>query len=111
MDIAAFQDGHVDYENLEDFLRVSKECADKHSIQLWVNTETFDRDVPGTLPAIKWQKLWLKLAAAERAGITNAITFEFSHFFSPHSPCPGAANLWKRYCEYAKVNLKEKGNR
>jgi len=49
---------------------------------------------------IKWEKLLLKLRAAERAGIAKAITFEFSHFMSPQSAYLQAGHLYNRYLEY-----------
>ena len=54
VDIAAFQDGHVDYEDLETFLQINAELAAKHHIELWTNAETFDRDIPGSMPPIDW---------------------------------------------------------
>ena len=50
---------------------------------------------------IKWEKMRLKLEAAARAGVDKAITFEFSHFMSPHSIYPSAHGLFDRYMEYA----------
>ena len=49
---------------------------------------------------IKWEKLLLKLNAAEQVGIEKAITFEFSHFMSPHSAYQQAHGLYNRYCEH-----------
>jgi hypothetical protein len=49
---------------------------------------------------IKWDKLKLKLEAAAQAGISNAITFEFSHFMSPNSAYLQAKHLYNRYQEY-----------
>ena len=73
--------------------------ADKYGIETWTNCESFDRDMPFRFPPIKWEKLRLKLKAAEEAGIENAITFEFSHFLSPHSMYKSAGGLFDRYCE------------
>lgn len=100
VDIVAFQDGHVDFNELEEFLVINKALADKHGIQCWTNSETFDRDMPIKFPPIKWEKLLLKLNAAEKAGYENAITFEFSHFMSPNSCYPQAHHLYNRYCEH-----------
>jgi hypothetical protein len=49
---------------------------------------------------IKWEKLLLKLKAAQQVGVEKAITFEFSHFMSPHSCYPQAHHLFNRYCEH-----------
>ena len=62
--------------------------------------ETSDRDMPIDFLPIRWDKLLLKLKAAEAAGITRAITFEFSHFLSLNSSCRSAGHLYNRYREY-----------
>lgn len=100
VDIVAFQDGHVEFDELKDFLTVNKELAEMHGLECWTNTETFDRDMPIKFLPIKWDKLWLKLKAAEEVGIENAITFEFSHFMSPQSAYLQAGHLYNRYLEY-----------
>ncbi len=100
VDIVAFQDGHVDYDELVDFLKINKRLCDKHGLQCWTNSETFDRDMPIRFLPIKWEKLKLKLEMAAEAGIENAITFEFSHFMSPQSMYLSAGHLYKRYKEY-----------
>ncbi len=104
VDICAFQDGHVDYSQLTEVLKLNQELADKHGIELWTNVETFDRDMPFRFPPIKWDKMRFKLQAAEAAGIQKACTFEFSHFMSPNSFWLQAGNLYNRYCEH--FNLK-----
>ncbi|MCK3685622.1 DUF4434 domain-containing protein [Maribellus sp. YY47] len=100
VDIVAFQDGHIDFSELDDFLRINKQLADKHGIRSWTNSETFDRDMPIKFLPIKWEKLLMKLQAAERAGMEQAITFEFSHFMSPQSAYLQAGHLYNRYKEY-----------
>jgi hypothetical protein len=84
VDIVAFQDGHVDYDELVDFLKINKRLC----------------DMPIRFLPIKWDKLKLKLDLAAQAGIENAITFEFSHFMSPQSMYPSAGHLYNRYKEY-----------
>ena len=103
VDIVAFQDGHVDYHELNDFLALNKALADKNNLRCWTNSETFDRDMPIKFLPIKWEKLKLKLEAAESIGIEKAITFEFSHFLSPNSCYPQAHNLFDRYCEHFRI--------
>jgi len=103
VDIVAFQDGHVDHHALPDFLAVNKSLADRNGLRSWSNVETFDRDMPVKFPPIKWEKLLLKLEAARSAGAEKAITFEFSHFLSPHSCYPQAGNLFRRYCEHFEI--------
>lgn len=99
VDIVAFQDGHVEIELLPTFLKINKRICEANGIECWTNSESFDRDMPIDFLPIKWEKLRLKLKAAEEAGITNAITFEFSHFISPHSMYKSARYLFDRYCE------------
>ncbi|MCS2453153.1 DUF5109 domain-containing protein [Bacteroides thetaiotaomicron] len=51
---------------------------------------------------IKYRKsyLLLKLDAARRAGMENAISrLSFSHFMSPNSAYLQAGHLYERYCE------------
>ena len=42
----------------------------------------------------------MKLEAAQRVGMEQAITFEFSHFMSPQSAYLQAGHLYNRYQEY-----------
>ena len=100
VDIVAFQDGHVDFPELADFLAINKQLADRYGMLCWTNTESFDRDMPIKFLPIKWEKLLLKMKMAEQAGITDAITFEFSHFMSPQSAYLQAGHLYNRYMEY-----------
>ena len=104
VDAVAFQDGHVDYHELPDFLAANQALADKYGLHCWTNSETFDRDMPIKFLPIKWEKLLLKLEAAQRVGVEKAITFEFSHFLSPHSCYPQAPHLFRRYCEHFGLN-------
>ena len=105
VDIVAFQDGHVDFKELQEFLRINNDLAHKYGLKCWTNTETFDRDMPIKFPPIKWEKLLLKLDAAEKAGLEKAITFEFSHFLSPNSDYGQAKGLFDRYCEHFGIDL------
>ena len=106
VDIVAFQDGHVEYDELPEFLRINKRLADRYGLECWTNTETFDRDMPIKFLPIKWEKLRLKLRMAEEAGIDQAITFEFSHFMSPQSAYLQAGHLYDRYLEYLNTSKK-----
>ena len=99
VDIVAFQDGLVEIELLPTFLEINKRLCDENGIECWSNVESFDRDMPIDFLPIKWEKLRLKLKAAEEAGLSNAITFEFSHFISPNSMYKSAGGLYDRYCE------------
>lgn len=100
VDIVAFQDGHVDFFALDEFLAVNQELARRHGLRGWTNSETFDRDMPIKFLPIKWEKLLLKLEAAARARVEKAITFEFSHFMSPNSGYLQAGHLYRRYREH-----------
>ena len=46
VDACAFQDGHIDYDELDAFFSVNKKLADKYGMQCWTNAESFDRDMP-----------------------------------------------------------------
>ena len=100
VDAVAFQDGHIDYDELDAFFSVNKKLADKYGMQCWTNAETFDRDMPIQFLPIKFDKLRMKLEAAARCGYDKAITFEFSHFMSPQSAYLQAGHLYDRYREY-----------
>lgn len=100
VDAVAFQDGHIDYHELDDFFAVNKKIADQYGLQCWTNAESFDRDMPIKFLPIKFEKLRLKLEAARKAGYDKAITFEFSHFMSPQSAYLQAGHLFNRYKEY-----------
>jgi len=100
VDICAFQDGHIDYDELDAFFAVNKRLCQRHGIECWTNAESFDRDMPIKFLPIKFDKLRLKLEAARRAGLDKAITFEFSHFMSPQSMYRSASGLYDRYREY-----------
>jgi Domain of unknown function (DUF4434) len=102
VDIVAFQDGHCEFHELEEFLTVNKSLTDRHGMYSWTNCESFDRDMPIKFLPIKWEKMLLKLEAARAAGMDKAITFEFSHFMSPNSCYQQAHGLFNRYREYFK---------
>lgn len=99
----AFQDGHIDYDELDAFFTVNKRLADKYGMECWTNAETFDRDMPIRFLPIKFDKLRMKLEAAARCGYDKAITFEFSHFMSPQSAYLQAGHLYDRYKEYFDI--------
>ncbi|MBX3728171.1 MAG: DUF4434 domain-containing protein [Candidatus Sumerlaeia bacterium] len=103
VDIVAFQDGHVDYAVLPDYLAVNAALAREHGIACWSNIESFDRDMPIKFPPIGWRKMRYKMQAAMRAGVDKLITFEFSHFMSPNSIYPAAHTLHRRYMEFKRA--------
>lgn len=103
VDACAFQDGHIDYDELDAFFSVNKKLANKYGMQCWTNAETFDRDMPIKFLPIKFDKLRMKLEAAGRCGYDKAITFEFSHFMSPQSAYLQAGHLYNRYKDYFDI--------
>ncbi|MBE6380838.1 MAG: DUF4434 domain-containing protein [Lentisphaerae bacterium] len=103
VDIVAFQDGHCDYHELEDYIAMNTELASRFNVKVWTNCESFDRDMPINFLPIKWEKMLLKLEAARKAGVDKAITFEFSHFMSPNSCYRAAGHLYNRYREYFNI--------
>ncbi|MFI4912603.1 MAG: DUF4434 domain-containing protein [Sedimentisphaeraceae bacterium JB056] len=100
VDIVAFQDGNVDYNELCDYLGVNARLAAKYGLTSWTNVETFDRDMPIKFPPISWPALLKKMQCATEAGVDKQITFEFSHFLSPNSIYPSARNLNKLYTKW-----------
>jgi len=105
IDAVAFQDGHIDYNELPAFFEVNKKLADRFGLECWTNVESFDRDMPIKFLPIKFDKLRLKLEAAANAGYDKAITFEFSHFMSPQSAYLQAGHLYNRYQEYLQASI------
>lgn len=103
VDACAFQDGQIDYDELDAFFEVNKKLTDKYGLECWTNAESFDRDMPIKFLPIKFDKLRLKLEAAKRANYDKAITFEFSHFMSPQSAYLQAGYLYNRYREYFNI--------
>lgn len=103
VDACAFQDGHIDYDELDAFFSVNKKLADRYGMQCWTNAESFDRDMPIRFFPIKFDKLRMKLEAAKRCRYDKAITFEFSHFMSPQSAYIQAHHLYDRYKEYFNI--------
>ena len=103
VDACAFQDGHIDYDELDAFFSVNKKLADRYGMQCWTNAESFDRDMPIKFFPIKFDKLRMKLEAAARCGYDKAITFEFSHFMSPQSAYLQAGHLYDRYKDYFNI--------
>lgn len=103
VDACAFQDGHIDYDELDAFFEVNKKLADRYNMECWTNAETFDRDMPIKFLPIKFDKLRMKLEAAKRVGYEKAITFEFAHFMSPQSSYLQAGHLYNRYKEYFNI--------
>ncbi len=97
VDIVAFQDGQVDFQELPTYLEINTRLARTHGLRAWSNVETFERGMPINFLPIAWPNLRYKLEAAEAASVEKLITFEFSHFMSPNAMYPSAHMLHKRY--------------
>ncbi|MBN8691495.1 MAG: DUF4434 domain-containing protein [Armatimonadetes bacterium] len=104
IDICAFQDGQVHYQELPDFVEGIAALGKKHGMTIWSNLESFDRDMPIKFPPADWRYLRFKMEAASQVA-EKIITFEFPHFVSPHSCYPAAHNLFDRYCEHFQISL------
>ncbi|MDH3252343.1 MAG: DUF4434 domain-containing protein [Ignavibacteria bacterium] len=102
IDFAAFQDGTAPLNELDEYLRQASLVMEELGIQLWNNVETFSRDMPIKFPPIDFRELREKLIISARYAKKN-ITFEFSHFMSPHSCYPAARNLYNRYREFFRL--------
>ncbi len=102
VDIVAFQDGHVSFQDLPHYLKANGELAKKYKISSWSNIETFDRDMPIKFPPLDHRTLQYKMEQAANAGVDKLITFEFSHFMSPNSVHPSAHHLYDRYREWLR---------
>ncbi|MBL8863179.1 MAG: DUF4434 domain-containing protein [Planctomycetes bacterium] len=100
VDCVAFQDGGVPFALLPEFLAVNAELARANGLANWSSVESFDRDVHVKYPPIAWPKLRYKLECALAAGVSKLITFEYSHFLSPHSMYSSAHALHRRYREW-----------
>jgi hypothetical protein len=99
IDIYAFMDGHVDFRELESYVKATVEVFAKYGAAFWSNLETFDRDMPWRFPPIEWIKLKHKLETVQPY-VEKIITFEAPHFLSPYSTFPSAKNLYQRYMNY-----------
>ena len=97
-------DGHVQFKDLESYVKATCEVFQKHGIAYWSNLETFDRDMPWKFPPIEWNKMRHKLEVVQPY-VEKIITFEVPHFLSPNSLYPSAGRLCSRYLQY----LEEKG--
>lgn len=107
IDLCAFQDGQVHYQELPEFVKQIGILGKKHGITIWSNLECFDRDMPIKFPPADWRYLRFKLEAASQVA-EKIITFEFPHFMSPNSCYPAAHNLFERYCEHFGIEFENK---
>jgi hypothetical protein len=98
VDIIAFQDGTTAMDEYAEFLAEAQAFCREFSIEFWNNVESFDREMSYNFPPRDIRVITRRLRIAEPF-VKKHITFEFSHFMSPNSSFPGAANLYKRYRE------------
>jgi hypothetical protein len=98
IDIMAFQDGTAKDDEIEGFASEASRLSKEFGIEFWSNTETFDRTLSYHFPPRDIRVLRKRLEATQQH-VSKTITFEFPHFMSPNSSFPGAANLYRRYCE------------
>ncbi len=105
IDICAFQDGSCTFEmnksetfELEDYLKEAHELSREFNLTNWTNIESFGRRYHIRFPPIDWRILKRKMEMATPYS-EKLITFEFSHFMSPHSMYPSARKLYERYRE------------
>ncbi len=98
INIAAFQDGTAPLEELDAYLARARDVMHALKIELWNNVETFSREMPMKFPPLDFRELHAKLRVSKSFASKN-ITFEFSHFMSPHSCYLAARNLFRRYTE------------
>lgn len=104
VNICAFQDGQLHYDQLSEFSAGIAELGKKHGITIWSNIESFDRDMPIKFPPADWRYLRYKMETASRKA-EKLITFEFPHFMSPHSSYASAHHLFNRYCEHFGIEV------
>jgi hypothetical protein len=98
VDYCAFQDGTAPLSELEAYVAAAHSACEEAGIILWNNVETFSRDFPIKFPPQDFRIIKEKLRITDPY-VAKHITFEFSHFMSPNSVYPAAANLYKRYRE------------
>ena len=77
VDACAFQDGHIDYDELDAFFTVNKKLADKYGMKCWTNAETFDRDMPINFLPIKFDKLRMKLKLQRELAMIKPLRLNF----------------------------------
>jgi len=102
VDIVAFQDGHVPFMELHDYMKINISLAQKYGLQSWSNLESFSRESNMGFWPLRWDDMKYKMEVASQSGMEKIITWEFSHYLSPQSLFPSAKNLFKRYSEYIK---------
>ncbi|MBL8858916.1 MAG: DUF4434 domain-containing protein [Planctomycetes bacterium] len=98
--VVLLQERGVPSAELPEYLALTSRLARAHGLEAWVNVESLDRDAKIEYMPIAWPKLRSKMDAALASGANKLITFEYSHFLSPHSMFHSAHTLHKRYREW-----------
>ena len=91
-------EGNLSSEEIGYFAKMEEVCK-KYDIELWANTETFERDVRKQFYPIPFDLLRAKIDMLTPY-VKKFITFEFSHFLSPQSIYLSARNLNNLYKDY-----------
>jgi len=99
VDVVLFQDGPGTAAAAQDRLAANAQLARQHGVACWSNVETYDRELRERMP-IAWPRLRHRMEAALAARVDKLITFEYSHFLSPHSMYGSAHALHRRYREW-----------
>ncbi len=99
VDVVLFQDGPGTAAAAQDRLAANADLARQHGVACWSNVETYDRELRERMP-IAWPRLRHRMEATLAAGVDKLITFEYSHFLSPHSMYCSAHSLHRRYREW-----------
>lgn len=77
IDIVAFQDGQVGYDELQNYLMAHKQLADEFNLECWSNVESFDRDMPIKFLPLPFKNLRYKMELAEKAGVETSLPLSF----------------------------------
>jgi hypothetical protein len=100
VDIVAFPDGDVSYEDLPRYLAANHELAQAYGLTSWSTVESYEAGIGVPYASIDYRKLRYKMACAHESEAEKLITYEFSHFMSPNSTSLAARNLSGRYRDW-----------
>lgn len=104
VDACAFQDGHIDYDELDAFFTVNKKLADKYGMQVGQTQKHSTAICPsGSCRSNSTNSRHETGSRQNVPDMNKAITFEFSHFLSPQSAYLQAGHLYDRYREYFEI--------
>ena len=98
-DIVVLRESDVPSKDLPDRIAADAELARAQRLTCWSEAESCEQRGANAFP-IAWPKLRSMMEAAGAAGVEKLITFEYSHFMSPHSIFASAHMLHRRYREW-----------